>query len=111
VESFEIFSKAKQVVALSKQMLDMAHQSQWLLFTETEKQRQKLLTQIFKHHAISEMLPKISDFLQLVLDYDNESLQLGELARSETMHELSTLHSNIHAVGAYRQLSSLEPTK
>lgn len=111
MESLEIIRKIKLVVALSTKMLDMAHQSQWLLFTETEKQRQILLTQIFEHHAISEMLPKIASFLQQVLDYDNESLQLGEHARSETMHELSTIHSNLHAVGAYRQLSSLEPTK
>jgi len=111
VESFEIYSKARQVVTLSEKMLDMAHQSQWQLFEETERQRQKLLNQIFEHDAISEMLPKIANFLQQVLTFDNESLQLGERDRIETIHELSTLHSNVHAIGAYQQLSSFEPPK
>lgn len=111
MESFEIYSKARQVVSLSEQMLDMAHQSQWLQFEETEKQRQILLTEIFKHNAITDMLPKITHFLQQILDYDNESIQLGERARLDTLAELSSIHTNIHAVGTYQQLSSLEPGK
>jgi uncharacterized protein (UPF0147 family) len=111
VESLEIYSKAKKVVTLSEQMLAMAHQSEWLLFEKTEQQRQKLLTEIFSDSNVNEMLPKIASFLQQILNYDSESLQLGEQARIETLQELSTLHSNVNAVGAYQQLSSLETPK
>jgi len=98
-------------VLLSEQMLEMAHQSQWLQFEDTEQQRQKILTTIFEHNAITEMLPKIAHFMQQILDIDNESIQLSELARREIMHELSTLHSNGHAVSAYQENSSFEPIK
>jgi len=98
-------------VILSEQMLAMAHQSEWLLFVKTEQQRQKLLTEIFSDSNVNEMLPKMASFLQQVLNYDSESLQLGEHARSEILQELSTLHSNVNAVGAYQQLSSLETPK
>jgi len=111
VDSFEIYSLSRQVVTLSEQMLQLAHQSQWLIFEETEQQRQKLLTQIFDHQDISEMLPKIGHFLQQMLDNDNESIQLSERARSDTMQELATLRSNVTAVGAYQQLSCFEPLK
>jgi len=111
VDSTELVTKTRQVVSLSEQMLNMAHQSQWRLFEKTEKIRQQLLTQIFEHDSITEILPTIASFLQQILDYDNESIQLGEFARSETLQELSTIHSNVHAVSAYQQLSSLEQLK
>ncbi len=111
MESIEIYSMARQVVTLSQQMLDFAHQSQWRSFEATEKQRQKLLTTIFSHQSVTTMLPKIATFMQQVLDFDNESLQLGNSARSEILQELSTIRSNVHKVGAYQQLSSLEPLK
>ncbi len=111
MDSFEIYSKARQAVTLSENMLDMAHQSKWLLFEETEKQRQQVLVEIFEHDAISDMLPKISYFLQQILNIDNESIQLGQQAKLETLQQLSTFRNNITAVGAYQQLSTLEPYK
>ena len=101
----------RQVVALSEKMLELAHQSNWILFEKTEIKRQELLTKIFEHDSINDMLPKLAHFLQQILDFDNESIQLSEQARSDTLQELSTIHSNVHAVGAYQQLSSFEPLK
>ncbi len=111
MESFEVYSKVRQAVTLSENMLDMAHQSKWLLFEKTEKLRQQLLTEIFEHDSVKDMLPKISHFLQQILDIDNESIQLSQQARLETLQQLSTFRSNVTAVGAYQQLSSLEPNK
>jgi len=111
VESLEIYSMARQVVALSEKMLDLAHQSDWIVFENTEKQRQELLTKIFEHESINAMLPKIANFLQQILDYDNESIQLSQQARTDTLQALSTIHSNVHAVGAYQQQLSLESPK
>jgi len=111
MDSFEIYSLARQVVTMSEQMLDMAHQSQWLSFEKTEKQRQKLLNKIFEHPSIIDMLPKIASFLQQVLDFDNESMQLGEIARHDTLHELSIIRSNVNAVSAYQQCSAFEAPK
>ncbi len=111
VESIDIYSMARRVVSLSQQMVNMAHQSQWRSFETTEKKRQKLLTTIFEHQSVSAMLPKIASFMQQVLDYDNESLQIGNQARTEILQELSTIRSNVNKVGAYQQLSTLEPLK
>jgi hypothetical protein len=101
----------RQVVTLSEIMLDLAHQSHWISFEKTERKRQKLLTKIFEHDSVNEMLPKIASFLQQVLDYDSESIQLSEQARSDTLHELTTIHSNVHAVDAYQKQSSIDPIK
>ncbi|MFV2059489.1 MAG: flagellar protein FliT [Gammaproteobacteria bacterium] len=110
MESLEIYSLIKQVVALSEKMLGLAHQAHWISFEKTEQQRQKLLTKIFEHQSINEMLPKIANFLRQVLDYDCESIQLSEQARSDTVQELSAIHTNVHAVGAYQELSTFEPS-
>ncbi|VAW94096.1 hypothetical protein MNBD_GAMMA22-2143 [hydrothermal vent metagenome] len=108
MKSFEIYTKARQALTLSQNMLDMAHQSNWLLFEKTEQQRQKLLTEIFEHDDIHDMLFKITHFLQQILDIDNESIQLGQQARKETLHQLSTIRSNVTAVGKYQQFSAFE---
>ena len=111
MESFALYSLARQVVTLSEEMLDMANQSQWRSFEKHEKQRQKLLTKIFDTPDIAAQIPKIASFLQQVLEYDTESMRLGETARRETLKELLHIRSNVNAVGAYQQQSSFERPK
>ena len=93
------FDAWQAVVALTRNMMESVHAGEIERMVELERQRHRLLSQVF---CSDKPRPPV-DEIQQVMRMDAEIIRRAEALRGELLAKLDTLSSNRKAVAAYGQ--------
>lgn len=96
-------SHCREILALSRRMLDEAHRGAWVEVAESEAARRTRLETLFPFTGAPTGAPAIlTDCIHQVLAIDRELLSLGQTQRTALNQALATLSRGERARVAYQ---------
>ncbi len=98
-------SYAQHILRLSDEMYQHAKQAEWLMFTEREIMRQKLISSLFAHPQIAAELESLQTILRQVMEIDNKSILLGDREKQRLGREVSGFKQHRQAAQVYQLVS------
>lgn len=96
---------ARRLLALTREMLDLARAGEWPLFAQREQLRQEISQELFATPVPREAAPVVADCVRRVLDLDQELITLAEAGREEAARALRETERGRKAADAYRRFS------
>ncbi len=95
----------RELLDLTRTMLDLARAGDWALLAAKEDERQRLARDLFATPVPPEAAPVVADCVRQVLSLDQELLQLTEAGREEAAKALKESQKGQQAAAAYRRFS------
>lgn len=99
IQTIEAF--AAQALECTQQMHRLACQEDWQALTVLENERSQILTALFDHPALPQMLARIADTLRQIIEMDQKTMALGKQAQQALRREMELLNQGKRAVDAY----------
>lgn len=96
--------QALRLQSLSREMLELAKLGDWVSIAELEKQRRKLIEDLFRPPLLPDPDHVLAASVRYVLDCDSEMLRLGHEAMNHLSQQLQTLAQGRKANIAYIEL-------
>jgi len=100
-----LLQQAQAILRLSDEMYLHAEQADWLMFTEREAKRQKMLDNLFAHPQINSELKNLATILRKVMLIDKKSIALGECEKQRLGSKVSGFKQHRQAAQVYQLVS------
>ena len=105
--SLENYStEARQILNMTRVMLELASVGEWEKVTSIEAQRSILIHQLFANPQINKILLHIAETMEEILHLNDEILRAGQSPLSELKTELSAVSRGRRALGAYKRMGN-----
>ena len=92
---------AETILRMSKNIVELAQQHEWLLARQLEAKRHVVMQELFSHPDIDEALPEIASLLHEVMQLDAEVIINGEIDLQDMVGQINDLGKGKRAVSAY----------
>lgn len=96
---------ARELLALTREMVQLGQAGDWPAFAARERERQRLSRELFATPVPREAAPAVADCVRRVLDLDQELFSLAEAHRDEAARALKDMQRGQQATNAYRRFS------
>ena len=96
---------AQRLLALTREMLELARAGEWPLFAQREQQRQEISQALFATPVPREAAPVVADCIRRVLDMDQELITQAEEGREQAARAMKETQKGKQAADAYRRFS------
>ncbi|UEX79781.1 flagellar protein FliT [Sediminicurvatus halobius] len=96
---------ARQLLALTREMVELGQAGDWPAFAARERERQQLSSELFASPVPREAATVVADCIRRVLDLDQELFALTEAHRDEASRALKDMQRGQKAANAYRRFS------
>lgn len=96
---------ARRLLELTREMLDLGRDGDWVLFAQREEERQNLSRAIFATPVPREAAPAVAECIRRVLDLDQELITLAEAHRDKAARAMREVQRGRQAADAYRRFS------
>lgn len=98
-------ARAERLLALTRDMLQLAEAGDWVLLAERESERQSLSAELFATPVPRESAPVVAECIRRVLDLDQDLLSLVHSHRDEAAQAVRDTRQGRAAADAYRRFS------
>lgn len=99
----EQWTKLSSIVDLSGRIVRLAEQKDWAELARLDRQRRRMLEDIFSSVPVSELDERVKQELQLVAQLNDQALRLCAESRKSLTMDNRKLQRGKEAVAAYRQ--------
>ena len=94
-------SSLQAVIALSRQMLDLATQGNWQQFAELEKGRRSDMLACFEQPVNVSEAPLVRHSIEQLMQLNDQLTEILQKAREDSSRQFQALKRGRQAVGAY----------
>lgn len=98
--------EARQILHMTRVMLEFAHLGDWQKVTSLDAQRALLINRLFAYPRIDEVLHDISAIMEEVLKLNNEILQNGQGPLAQLGKELDAVTRGRRVTGVYKRIGN-----